>query len=168
MTSPDPLAQAAMVAYCGWDPTLPVANGVATLDGNGTALAFLPSLHVTDVSAVVVTNADGTTYTAVLGPDGDVTWGENGVLTWVSCNNGGAWPEGQRNIAVTYSGGYDPTPADLAAALASIGKRTAGAMGLSSRRMLSTSLSYGREVQSGDLLLVETMVLDRYRIARVA
>lgn len=167
MTSPDPLASAAMVAYCGWDPTVPVTETVL-LDGNGTRLIALPSLHVTALTAITVTDQWGTVTTPTLGPGNQVGWSVNGCLTWNDwCYPG--WPIGQGNIAVTYSGGYDPTPDDLAAALASLGKRTsAPTFGATSRRMGTAAVSFGSQVSSGDFLMVEQMVFDRYRLPRVA
>lgn len=175
MTSPDPLAQAVMVAYCGWDPTVLVTDDEVELDGNGSEVVVLPSLYVTAVTSVVVTDRRGTskTYLSTDTPASigagktSVGWGENGVLTYKGWDFGGAWPEDQRNIAVTYSGGYDQPPDDLLAALASIGKRTAGAMGATSKKLGTASLTYAASVAAGGLLLVEQMVLDRYRIPRV-
>jgi hypothetical protein len=166
--STDPLAQAAMVAYCGWDPTIPVNNETVLLDGNGTFWAFLPSLHVTAVTAVVVTNPDGSTYTATVGPGmTDVGWSENGTLTWQSCNNYGIWPAGQQSIAVTYSGGYSAAPPDLDAALASLTARMPKVQsGRTTARLGSAAIGYASNVAAGGLLLVEQMVFDRYRIPR--
>lgn len=165
----DPMAVAAMVAYCGWDPTVPVSSVTVALDGDGTFLARLPSLYVTDVSAVVVTNPDGSTYAATVGTGtADVSWSENGVMLWQSCNNGGCFPEGQQNIAVTYSGGYTAVPADLDAALNHLSGRVAGMNGATSKRLGSASISYAQSVADGGLLLIEQMVFDSYRIPRVA
>lgn len=168
MTTVDPLAQAVMVAYCGWDPTVPVADEVVLLDGNGTFWAFLPSLHVTAVTAVTVTNSDGSTYTATIGPGAnDVGWSENGTLTWQSCANGGAWPAMQQAISVTYSGGYATVPADLAAALASLSARMPQLQsGRTSARLGSAAFAYAATVAAGGLLMVEQLVFDRYRIPR--
>lgn len=165
MTEPDPLAVGALVAYCGWDPTTSVTETVL-LDGNGTRLLALPSLFVTAVTAVSVTDRWGTVTTPTIGPGTEVGWSVNGCLTW---NGVGGWPEGQQNIAVTYTGGYDFMPDDLEAALASISNRTTSPVfGATSRRMGATSIGFGAQVSSGDLLMVERMVLDRYRIPRAA
>lgn len=168
MTQPqiDPLAQAVMVAYCGWDPTVLATNETLTLDGNGTAWAFLPSLNVTSVSAITVTNPDGSTYVPTIGPGmNDVAWSDNGILTWMSCNNGAAWPEMQQAIQVTYSGGWDGAPTDLQAALDHLTTRLPS-MGVTSQRLGSASLSYALTIAEGGLLLVEQMVLDRYRLPK--
>lgn len=159
MTSPDPLAAAAMVAYCGWDPTAIVSDVTIAGDGNGTRLLTLPSLYVTDVSAVSIVDCDGDVVTQ---DAADVGWSENGKLEWQSW---GVWPEGSRNILVTYSGGYDSIPDDLSAALAHLSGRLAG-MGATSRRMGTGSVSFGAAIADGGLLLVEQMVFDRYKIPR--
>lgn len=166
----DPLAQAVMVAYCGWDPTVVVTAGTVLLDGDGTFCAFLPSLYVTAVAGVTVTNPDGSTYTATIGPgSNDVGWSENGTLTWQSCENGGRWPSGQQTISVTYSGGYAQAPADLQAALDSLSKRMPQIQtGAVSQRLGSAAVSYAQSVASGGLLLVEQMVFDRYRLPKAA
>lgn len=170
MTEPDPLAVAAMVAYCGWDPTTPVIGAVAALDGNGTRFLSLPSLHVTAVTSVSVTDLWGTVTTPTVGPGLDVGWSPNGCLTWNGWDNCGTWPVGQGNVVVTYDSGYDDGPPDdLVAALVSLSKRTTSPVfGATSRRMGSAGVSFGQQVSSGDLLAVERMVFDRYRIPRAS
>ena len=165
MADPDPLAIGAMVAYCGWDPTASVTSTVA-LDGNGTRVLALPCLHVTAVTTITVTDQWGTVTTPTIGPALDVGWSENGCLTW---NGLCGWPIGQRNIVITYTGGYDDIPDDLEAALESVANRTTStAFGATSRRLGSASISFGAQVSSGDLLMIERMVFDRYRIPRSA
>src|SRR5512146_3336226 len=122
MTAPNPLAQAVMVAYCGWDPTTPVTETVL-LDGNGSQLLTLPSLYVTAVSAVAITNADGSVDTPSIGFGAslicNVGWKINGEL-W---RNDNYWPQGQQNVSVTYSGGYSGPPDDVVAVLDSLTTR---------------------------------------------
>jgi len=167
---PSALTVAVMVAYCHWDPTTAVTGQQVVLDGNGTRHLTLPSLHVTAVSAVTVTYSDGSTYAATIGPGGDVGWNEGGELVWLpSSLQANAWPEGIANVAVTYSGGYATTPDDLAAALASIDARLPKIQsGLVTAKIGTASMTYAAQVAAGGLLLVEQMVLDRYRIMQVA
>lgn len=159
----DPLALATMVAHCGWDPTELVIDRTVLLDGNGTRMLTLPSLHVTGVSSITITDrSDMVFYPTIGSGSGEVRWSKNGCLLYRSLVNGGVFPEDLGNVAVTYSGGYDEVPADLQAALDSVGKRSKNASsGLRSKTMGSTSLSY---FASGDLLAVEKMVFNRYRI----
>jgi hypothetical protein len=170
MTAPlvDPLAAAAMVARCRWDPTEVVTDVDIELNGDGSVLLTLPSLNVTTVSAVQLVDDDGTTRDLIIGPaDGqEVTWRADGELRWRGC---GGWPCGDRNVKVTYSGGYGDIPADLAAALASLSKRTSGLMvGATSRRMGTAAVTLAQSIAEGGLLITEQMVFDRYRIVGIA
>lgn len=169
-SGPSAFTVAVMVAYCHWDPTAVVTGEQLILDGNGTRHLMLPSLHVTDVTAVTVTYSDGSTYAATIGPGGDVGWNDAGELVWLpSSLQTNAWPEGIANVAVTYSGGYTTTPADLAAALASIDARLPKIQsGLQNAKIGTASMTYAAQVAAGGLLLVEQMVLDRYRIMQAA
>jgi hypothetical protein len=77
------------------------------------------------------------------------------------------WPYGQRNVGVTYSGGYtvDTLPAEIPSVLASITKRMPTASsGKQSKTMGSTSFTYSKTATAGELLVVEQLVLNRYRI----
>ncbi|MDQ1738100.1 MAG: hypothetical protein QOH56_4351 [Pseudonocardiales bacterium] len=163
----DPLAQAAMVAWCGWDPTEVVTDRTIKLDGTGNDLLLLPSLHVTGVSAISVTDRWGTVTVPTIGPGMDCDWSENGCLVWNSWARGNVWPYGQRNVGVTYSGGYtvDTLPAEIPSVLASITKRMPTASsGKQSKTMGSTSFTYSKTATAGELLVVEQLVLNRYRI----
>jgi hypothetical protein len=166
----DPLAEAVMVAYCGWNPAILVSNATVVLDGNGTSLAFLPCLNVTAVASVAVTNSDGSVYATTIGAGmTDVGWAANGVLTWQSWNNCGAWPYSPGSIAVTYSGGYDGPPDDLLAALNSVAGRISQMQsGRTSARLGSAAFTYSATAAAGGLLMVEQMIFDKYRIPRVA
>lgn len=161
--SNDPLAVAAMVAWCGWNPIEPVTDEVIVLDGNGTTLLTLPSLHVTAVSSVIVTDRFDNITTLTVGTgSADVQWSEDGTLSLCSLILG-CWPEGKRNVQVTYSGGYpaDDAPAEIQAVLDSIGKRTATmSAGLKSKSLGKARFDY----YPPDLLLVEQLVLNRFKI----
>lgn len=166
-TSVDPLALAAMVAYCRWDPTAVVSDATALLDGNGALEMCLPSLYVTGVSAVVVTLPDGSAYDAQIGTGYDVAWNEGGVLAWLPSSLSGFayWPEGKQNIAVTYSGGYETIPDDLQAALNSLTARMPKIQsGLSQAKIGTAAMTYAAGIAAGGLLAVEQWVFDRYRI----
>lgn len=174
MTSPDPLALAAMVAYCGWDPTEYLADAVVTLDGNGSPLLTLPSLNVTGVSSVVVTDGYGDVLTylssddpASIGPGRTmVGWSSDGALTCRDYALGSVWPEGAGNVVVTYSSGPVET-ADLDAAMAHLSARMPAMTGATSAKMGTAALTFGQTIAEGGLLLIEQMVFDRYRIPRV-
>lgn len=163
-----PLAQAAMVARCRWDPTKVVTDDQVELDGNGSPLLLLPSLHVTDVSAVQLVDFDGAARDLIVGPGAgaEVSWNEQGEINWRGC--GAGWPAGDRNIVVTYSGGYDPIPADLQAALDSLSARLTRGVGFTQNRMGTASVTLAQSIAEGGLLVVEQMVFDRYRIIGAA
>ncbi len=156
-----------MISRCGWDPLELVRDRTLLLDGNGISLLTLPSLWVTDVSAVVVTDLGGTAWPLTIGPClNDIAWSDNGVLElktgWVC---GGIFPADRRNVAVTYSGGYAKPPDDLQAALDSVSKRAAReSSNVRSKRMGQTSITYN----DPNLLTTEQMVFDRYRLFKAA
>jgi hypothetical protein len=168
MDAPDPLAVGAMVAYCGWDPITPF-SGTLEVDGTGTELLALPTLHLTGVSAVTVTDQWGNVTDRTIGAGNDVTWSRNGVLLWRTPEMCGVWPEGQQNVSVTCTSGYHVPPEDLFAALGSLSNRINGpTFGFSSARMGSGAVTFGQQIASGGLLVTEQMVFDRYRLPRVA
>ncbi len=172
----DPFAVAIMVAYCGWDPTEPVSNQPVTLDGNGLQMLALPSLYVTGVSSVVASCGDGTVFTylstdspASIGPGNTlVGWSENGTLFNADPESSGVWPTGQGNVTVTYSGGYTVVPPELQAVLNSLTTRMPQMQtGLLEKRMGLASFKY-TPAAAGGLLMVEQMILDRFRIFKAA
>lgn len=156
-----PLAWAAMVGYCGWDPLENLVEQPLVLSGDGRRELFLPSLRVTDVSAVTV---DGIEDTLTIGNGNDIGWEENGILTW---NRRGVWPWGQRNITVTYSSGWGATSAAvLRAALKSMSKRMPAVEGgIGTRKMGTASLTMTAAAAAGQMLDIEMMVFDRYAIS---
>lgn len=165
-----------MVAYCGWDPTVQITETI-NLDGNGTSLLTLPSLNVTDVSAVTLTNSDGTTLAATIGPSAQVGWKSNGELWWNPISSQPAsgpfyyryWPFGQQNIVVTYTGGYTGAPEDLDAALNSVSKRMPQLQsGRTSAKLDTAAFTYAANVAAGGFLTVEQWIFDKYRIIKVA
>jgi len=64
--------QAAIRRYCGWH-IAPSITETITLDGDGSRHLWLPSLHVTAVTAV--TNGD-----TVLDVSSDLDWSESGYV----------------------------------------------------------------------------------------
>ncbi|HJQ00084.1 MAG TPA: hypothetical protein VJ851_00660 [Jatrophihabitans sp.] len=161
----DPFARAVMVAYCKWDPTEVVTDKTVYLNGNGTPLLTLPSLYVTDVSEVVITDRAGSVSTATVGVGAvDLEWSEDGCLECTGCRFS-VFPAGRRNVAVTYSGGYETVPDTLQPALDSIAKRAPSATsGVQKRKLLNAEIQYAASLMAGQLLITEQMVLDQFRI----
>lgn len=104
-------AEAEVRAYCGWR-IAPQETVALTLDGPGTRVLLLPSLHVTDVVSVT---EDSTTLT----PDTDYTWSESGALRRSSC-----WPDQYRVITVEFTHGYETWPLDVQAVIDRLAARS--------------------------------------------
>lgn len=170
------MATGVMVAYCGWDPTTPLTNTTTLLDGNGTKRLWLPSLYVTGVSSVTITNDDGSTYDAIMGAGNDVTWGVDGELLWEGYQYFGLvdpsqrflyWPHGEQNVAVVWSGGYSSVPNDLDAVLTQLSNRLPTVTGATQRHLGQASVSYAQQIACGGLLWTEQIILNKYKIMRL-
>ena len=78
---------------CGWHVGPPRVETDLRLDGSGSRIQRLPSLHVT---AIATLNDNGVD----LIPDVDFDWSENGVL------ERGRWSRKRRGITVTFTHGH--------------------------------------------------------------
>lgn len=96
-------------AYCGWH-IAPSITETITVDGSGTTVLGLPTLHLTDLSEVTINGED----------EADVEWTERGLLR-LSCR--GPWPQRWRSITVTMTHGYDCAPAAMAAVATAMARR---------------------------------------------
>lgn len=125
---------------CGWH-IAPSLTMTLTLDHDGSGVLYLPSLHVTDVSAIR-----------------DLTGSEpREIDRWRWSGAGlveGAFPRGFRSVEVTLTHGYSECPPDLLPVLASRTQRRAMQESLGSR-----SVSYSAE---GDRAFEST--LESYRL----
>lgn len=146
-------ATALIRRYCGWHIT-PEVTETVRLDGSGSAVQMLPSLHVTSVAAVTY---DG----AVLTP-ADYTWAEVGYLTFL--RNGPyfsehcGYPTGV--IEVTFTHGYAEAP-DVAKIIMDIVTHDRPERrGVTSKTAGPFSESYAEP----GFLDSETALLDRYRL----
>lgn len=86
---------------CGWH-IAPEKEQTVTLDTFGGCAVRLPSLHVVDVSKVVLDGVDIT---------GDVEWSTAGLLRFKSRYK--AFPNGYRRLVVTMRHGYAEMPSGL-------------------------------------------------------
>ena len=144
------------------------------VDGEGLVRKiFLPELPVTEVTVVEeddIELADGTDYKL----------GQHGILHRV----GRCWSLGIQNIAITYSHGYDPIPADIkdvciraASRAYQAGVRSSGAgavPGIQSETLGDHSVTFEQGPGQGEaslgasaapiLLKSEMAILARYRI----
>lgn len=101
-------AEALVRSYCRWH-IAPSRTETLTLRGSGMTSVMLPSLYVTDVTAVV---DDGATLVLTT----DYLWFEDGILDRVDAY----WSD---TVAVTFTHGYDEPPADVTAVVQSIAQR---------------------------------------------
>lgn len=112
-------AEAEVRAYCGWH-IAPVETTTITLDGSGSPVLLLPSLHVTDV--VSVTEGE-----LAVDPN-DYEWSESGVLRrsssspWVT-RPGPRWSSRLRGVTVTFVHGYESWPLDVLAVVERLSAR---------------------------------------------
>ena len=88
-------ACAAVRSYCRWH-VAPSVTETVTVDGTDSAILLLPTLRLTDLTAV--TN-DGSTVA-------DPEWAENGVVR-------GSWTGRLRGVTATMTHGYDACPAEV-------------------------------------------------------
>lgn len=90
-------------ASCGWH-IAPSVEETVTVDGPGTHLLVLPTLHLTDLTDVT---DDGS---AVTSPE----WSRTGMVR----RPFGCWTHKFRGVTATMTHGYDEWPADLLAVMA--------------------------------------------------
>ncbi|MBO0881977.1 MAG: hypothetical protein J2P17_16880 [Mycobacterium sp.] len=159
--------------YCGWDIT--AASGTVVLDTDGQRCAFLPCLHVTAVTSVLLDgeplDADSYSWSEMgaisrqAGPPPASGWGFTieGPTYWQYY-----WPPGFRRLQVEYTGGYDPVPPELIVATCSIASRNLATPGLSVHTVTvgleTITEQYRVPGTATGLLPSEQIVLDRYRL----
>lgn len=100
-------------AFCGWH-IAPEVEETVTVDGPGSSLLVLPTLHLTDLTGV--TN-DGSTVT-------DPEWSRTGMVR--HCY----WTHKFRGVTATMTHGYEEWPADLLAVMADLATSTAALAGV--------------------------------------
>src|SRR4051794_7492225 len=118
MTTAQDTAQARVQAYCGWH-IAPTEDATVTLDGPGSGVLVLPSLHVTTVASV--------TELGTLVEPGTYSWSETGVLRrttygWrVDCQ--ARWTGELRGLVVAFTHGYSEWPLEVAAVVDGLAAR---------------------------------------------
>lgn len=147
-------AEAAVRAYCGWH-IAPVKTETIKLDGTGTRTLFLPSLHVTDITAL-----------KVCGVVQDVTnleWSQNG---FVRAHR--RWPDRLRAVEITFSHGFESAPDVAEIVLAIADREVASPSGVVREQAGQVSVSYSQVapgVAGGIALLAhEKAILDKYNV----
>lgn len=161
-------------AYCGWEITS-VVDQTVVLDSNGSQLLMVPSLQLTDVSAVVVKGVDW--YGLPLLQPTSWTWSTAGMVQCAWPRSGGfdgrpnganAVPPGLGRVAVTYSGGYQDVPPELQAVTCSVAERITAPSEVAQRLEnvggIQINETYSRATDGNGLTAMETAVLARYRL----
>lgn len=139
------------------------------LDGSGTDTLLLPQVPVTAAGTVVVNGGtlSGTAdYTVT--EDGKLyrTTGTATLSSWSQgCGPSGYWPQGRRNIAVTYEHGYSGTvPSDVRMVALAIANRIVTQGGATQESVGQVSKTYA--VSSTDLTKGELAILRKYKVSQ--
>lgn len=152
-------ATALVRSYCGWHVSPVVADDVVTLMGSGRPSILLPSLHVTDVTAVV---EDGTALELT-----DFVWDESGIIGRLTV----PWTTPDKTITVTFTHGYASAPDFEAVIMAVASRAQASPDGVVRRQVGLVSDTYsqtGTGTAGGVALLPsEKDILRAYRIPRM-
>ena len=140
-------ACAAVRGYCGWHIAPSVTESV-TVDGSGTEIQPLPTLHLTALNSI--TN-DGV---AVDAPE----WSEAGMV------RGACWSSKFRGVVADMTHGYDSCPPEILGVLAEAADR--GVVGSAASQVGQVRMG-GVDGVSGAVAFVidkRSYVLDRYKL----
>jgi hypothetical protein len=148
------LATGAVVAYCGW--ALEPEDTTMQLDGDGSSVLSLPTLHLVDLTALVVDGVD----IDPAGTDWPI-WSRKGQLY-----RRGGWRR-HAVIEAEVSHGYDPIPDLLKlVALDLAARQVHNPTGLASVTVGQVSRTWAR-TGTGDPMALSGLherLLDRYRL----
>lgn len=153
-------AEAMVRAYCGWH-IAPHRIGVqVTVNGSGTHVLPLPSLHLTEVTSVT---EDGSAVAVA-----DMQWSQAGYV-WRSQ----PWTTRLRGISAVISHGYDSVPLEVRAVVLGVAARVAASPeGIVRQQVGQVSLTFTQAAFNAaaniTLLNHERAVLDRYRLPESA
>lgn len=148
-------ALAEVQAYCRWH-IAPERSDELVLDGPGTPVILLPSLHVESVEEVLEADqvADSEGY----------QWSASGIIV----RTGGCWTDKLRGVVVRYTHGYASMPPDVATVLDRVAAR---ALELSEASQILSQVGQVRYAvgvdglrEVGLLADADRLVLDRYRL----
>jgi hypothetical protein len=151
-------ATALVRSYCGWHVS-PVLADTVSLMGSGRPSILLPSLHVTDVTAVV---EDGVTLALT-----DFVWDEVGILGRLDV----PWTTPDKVVTVSFTHGYDRAEDFEAVIMAVASRAQSSPDGVVRRQVGLVSETYsqtGTNTAGGvSLLPSEKEALRAYRIPRM-
>lgn len=150
-------AVAAVRGHCHWH-IAPSVTETVKLDGPGHGMLQLPTLHLTDVTAVV---NDGEAIDLV---DEELQWSERGAIR----RKWRYWTRKWRGVEVTFTHGYPDFPQDVLAVardMARAGDRIGASALTSGPHQVQFGVT-GAGVQAGAVGMsdLQMRVLDRYRI----
>lgn len=154
-------AEALVRSYCGWHIAPSRSAETATVRGSDSALLFLPSLYVTEVTSVT---RDGT----LLAVDTDYVWNSAGILRVLG---GGIW--GDVDVVVVFTHGHDFPPAEVTAVVQALAQRAIsnpGSLLRTQKGPFADTYSQTGSNQSLPIALLdaEKDVLNAYRLVGVS
>lgn len=143
---------AAARRYCGWR-IFPPETETIRLDGPGSSLIQLPSLHVVDVEEV----------RQLYGPEWEtveVSWSQTGLMR----RRRGCFTDEYRGIEVTLTHGFEDAPDVLKVLSDACHRELENPMRLASKKVGERQEAYATSGLSGVLFGSEFSVLDLYRL----
>jgi hypothetical protein len=144
-------------SYCGWH-VAPMVSETVTMDGSGTNVLFLPTLHMVELVAVSLD-----TYPLDVAATDTYDWSTYGTLRLYS----DVFPDRKGGIVIEMLHGFDSCPTDLLAAIETVARRSmmipSGAGYVVAGPF---SMQIPESAQSGvtGFTAMQREVLDRYRI----
>lgn len=142
-----------------------MTGGTAVLDGSGTDVVILPQRPVSAAGTVVVNGETLESDDYAVTEEGLLirTGGTANWSTWSSCGPASYWPEGRRNVTVTYDYGYTggTPPADVRMVALMIASRLLVQGVAQSEQVGDVNARYA--VASTDLTPGEKAILHKYR-----
>lgn len=143
-----------------------VTTDTVRLSGTGTDTLLLPQLPVV-AAGTVVENGGTLTAGTDYGVDRDGHLVRtDGTADWTTWTTGPTayWPQGQRNIAVTYDHGWGTVPADIREVALALAARKITQGGATEETVGAVTRRYA--ASSTDLTNGERAILRKYRVAR--
>jgi hypothetical protein len=144
--------------YCGW--AISRTTETFTVDGSGTTLLSLPTLHLVDVSAVRMGGAElAASPTGWTGPE-EYSWSARGQLYRAY-----GWPDIFRHIEADVTHGYDVIPDAVRAVVLGLAGATAfnpGGSVLASKTVGAVTHTF-RDAP-GELTSLQVFQLSGYRL----
>lgn len=137
-------AVAEVRAFCGWH-LAPSLRETLTVDGSGSSLQLLPTLHLTELHSI---SSDGTDVT-------DPEWSDMGAVKGPRF-----WTAKYRGVVADITHGYDDFPLEVMAVLRSLASSGVSALGGIPTKMTSGPHS----VELSNAAPLQRTILERYRV----